>query len=342
MISLEPRPRPAIERRVLVIGDCENDSVSVEASLRFVGLLDKQRRFSTKTCGIQIVQTGDFLFKNSPSPAVVGFWEGLGRAAALADCCLHLVAGNHELEIWRRLQAGDRMGLSRQAERGVQALIRRTSLFHVVGSMLFMHGYPTLALLRHLRDYRRDTGRGLNDYNQDHFHPAFGNARQLARYAYPRGGLCRTSLLHDVADPERYYRRHGREVADLLGALGIELVVHGHRPERSGVQADYELGRWLPGIRMINNDVQLRLQGPGATLIRQVEHGPTDVRFVNRGNATLAHRTDVRRLLRAPAGPAEIPLSPRSRRLEGPVASFVRGRDFGVPTLAAEIHVATR
>ncbi len=325
VIPLDPRPIPRspVARRVVVIGDCENDSSCVEATLRFLGALDKRGGLKARIRGAQIVQTGDLLQKNAPSLGIVRFWEGLRSAAAVAGCGLHLVAGNHELEIWRRLQGGERLGLNPEGQRAVQSFIRSLVLFHVEGSALFLHGYPTLDLLRDLQAYRRDRGRPLNDYNAERFQRALGDSRQLARYAYLRGDQSRAPLLYDLADPGRYYRRHGREVARLLGALGIGLVVHGHRPERSGLQTDYELRKWLPGIRMINNDIQLRLQGLGATLIQQGDRGPAEVYFVNRSTLTLSDRDDARRLLRADvvAGDAAAPLDQPSPRR--PVSSLV-------------------
>ena len=290
---------PPLRRRIVVIPDCENETESVLASLRFVGLCGKRGNIKAKARGAQIVQTGDLLHKKRPAPSVVEFWERLGLAGAAADCALHLVAGNHELEIWRRLQSGARLGLTRGEQRAMQRLISSTKLFYAVGSMLFIHGYPSVNLLRHVQAYRSATGRSLNDYNRDCFQAAFDDVDVLDQYAYLRAGARAETLLHDVPNPERYYRRHGREVAALLEGLGIDLVVHGHRPERSGVQTDYELQRLLPGIRMISHDIQLRLQGLGATVIRQTDNGPTDLLFVNKKTSTPAHRSEIRRVLRA-------------------------------------------
>lgn len=291
---------PATQRRILVVPDSENDTQGVRNSLRFAGLLGKRGNIKKKACGVHIVQTGDLLRKHAPDPAVVDFWIALRTAAEAAACSLHLVAGNHELEIWRRLQSGESLGLRRREQRMVRELIRTMSLFHVEGSMLFIHGYPTVKLLRHVQAYRAGTGKDLNDYNADCFRPALDDPKQLARYAYPRRQAGRRCLLHEVSDPARYYRRHGAEVAALLGDLGIDLLIHGHRPERSGVQNDFECSRWLPGIRMISNDVQLRVLGLGATAISQVENGSTELRFVNRVVASSAHRSEVRKMLRAP------------------------------------------
>jgi len=245
------------------------------------------------------------------------------------------VAGNHEIEIWRRLESGERLGLKRREQGDVRGLIRTMKLFHVEGSILFIHGYPTVKLLRHIQAYRIGTGNDIDTYNQDCFQAALDNPKQLIRYAYPRRNACRGLLLHDVPDPARYYRRHGREVSALLGSLGIDLVVHGHRPERSGIQKDFELERWLPDVRMINNDIQLRLQGLGATVIRQVENGPTDLLFFNRISSTYAHRCEIRRVLRAPSPPVATAPDFEETAREGQISGLLRRRDLIAPGIAA-------
>lgn len=331
-IDLPKIARLARQRRVLVIGDCENDKSSVETTLRFAGMLNKQGRFKSKNRGAEIVQTGDLLYKNAPSARVVQFWEELRIGAASVGTPLCLVAGNHELEIWQRLQSGEHLGLKRADRLAMKGLIRTTRLFHVAGSTLFIHGYPTVKLLRHMRAYRLSTGKGINAYNQDCFQPALDDPKRLARYAYPRRSACRGCLLHDVPDPARYYRRHGREVAALLAFLGIDLVIHGHHPERTGIQKDYELRRWIPGVRMISNDVQLRVHGLGATLVRQAKNGSTDLLFINRSNATSRHRAEVRRMLRAPAKSAgKLRITKRAAQRSG---LFYRG-DLIAPGIAA-------
>lgn len=334
-LDLPRLARPVIQRRILAIADCENDTSSVAATLRYVGILGKQGKLKSRVRGVSVVQTGDLLHKNYPSPDVVRFWQDLRSATAMEDCSLTLIAGNHELEIWRRLEDGEHLGLKRREQGEVRALIRTMRLFHVEGSVLFLHGYPTVKLLRHMQAYRIGTGNDLNDYNKDCFQAAFDNPKLLARYAYPRRNACRGCLLHDVPDPERYFRRHGLEVAALLRSLRIDLVVHGHRPERTGVQRDYEVQPYLPGVRMISNDIQLRLQGLGATVIRQAETDPTELLLLNRSSAKPSLRTDVRRLLRAPTQPATKPPSLKTIGLDGKLAGFVHDRDLIAPGIIA-------
>ena len=291
-----PQPRPSIRRHAVVIPDCENETDSVRASLHFAGVLNKKGKFRARAQGIDIIQTGDLLHKQAPDLSVLRFWSRLRDAVQANGGTLHLVAGNHEIEIWRRLEAGAHYGLKRRELGELRAAIRSTKLFHIDGSILYIHGYPTVGLLRDMQTFQRSTGGTLDSYNRYRFQKALDEPKQLARYGYQRRAIPRGCLLHDVLDPERYYADHGAETADLLWSFGIDTVVHGHRPERSGVQTDYELQHRLPGIRMISGDVQSRRHGLGAAIVRQQDDVPPEVYFVNRANASRSHRKEVKPL----------------------------------------------
>lgn len=275
---------------VVAIPDCENETAAVQASLRFAGVVNRKGEIRERACGVQIVQTGDLIHKQAPDASVIRYWARLRAATKRVGGGLHLVAGNHELELWRRLQRGEQFGLKRTQVAALKAHIRSTKLFHVDGSTLYLHGLPTLAFLQDLKRYRERTGRKLEHYNRDRFRQALQHPKHLARYAYVRGARPADCLLHDVQNPNTYFRRNGREVAALLGKLGIVTVVHGHRPERNGVQKDFEHARWLPGVRLISGDVHLDRYGLGATVIRQPRSGPADVLFVNKVNAKASYR----------------------------------------------------
>ena len=250
-LDLQPRtdkvPAKALAKvlrfpvRHLAIGipDCENETDAVCATLRFAGVLNKKGQPRERAGRVQIVQTGDLLLKRAPDPAVVRFWQRLGAKVAQGGGALHLVAGNHEMEIWRRLRAGERFGLSRPDLARLAAHIRSTKLFHLDGSTLYLHGYPTVAFLRDLERYCARTGRAPERYNRDRFAKALRDPKKLAAFDYAADGG--RGLLHDVSSPRQYYRRHGKEVAGLLAGFGVATVVHGHRPERDGVQTDFEL-----------------------------------------------------------------------------------------------------
>jgi len=84
----------------------------------------------------------------------------------------------------------------------------------------------------------------------------------------------------------------------LLQQLEIDSVVHGHRPQRSGVQVDNEFYGFIPNIRMIGNDTQIRANGIGATLIRMDIGRKMEVLFVNSKVSAKKIQGKMRRLLR--------------------------------------------
>jgi hypothetical protein len=287
-------------RRLLAIADSENAITPVTATLRYVGVLKKCGALRTKRiAGLEIVHSGDFIYKHQPDYGVVRFWQELGVQIGRSGGRLVLLAGNHELEIWRSLQRGDELGLKRRQRAVVKAFIQNCQLFHVAGSVLFIHGYPTLNLLQRLRHFQTHTGLPIQAYNSKCFRPALDDPDELDNYAYLKGKGSDRFLLHDINDADSYYRCHGREISALLRYFGIEQVVHGHRPERSGVQADYEFRRWLPGIRMIGNDTQLRQRGLGAVVMRVVSGDHAEVHLVNTKSSTSDLRRQAKRALRA-------------------------------------------
>jgi hypothetical protein len=103
-----------------------------------------------------------------------------------------------------------------------------------------------------------------------------------------------------VSDASRYYKKHGRTVGAVLAQLKIEIVVHGHRPQRSGIQVDYEFGKWIPEVRMIGNDTMVRSRGIGATVIRVASSGAADIDFINKKTKSEKLRRRVRKNLREP------------------------------------------
>ena len=107
-------------------------------------------------------------------------------------------------------------------------------------------------------------------------------------------------MLYDVADASRYYKKQGRVVGAVLEQLKIGIVVHGHRPQRSGVQVDYEFSKWIPNIRMIGNDTMVRRKGIGATVIRTTSSGALDIVFINTKTASNKLRRKLRQNLREP------------------------------------------
>jgi len=135
----------------------------------------------------------------------------------------------------------------------------------------------------------------------------------MRQYAYARKNRKTHYLLYDIAEASCYYKKYGRAVSTVLANLKIDTVVHGHRPQHSGVQVDYEFEKWLPGIRMIGNDIIVKRSGIGASVISESSNRALDIVFVNTKTKSKKLRKKVQKILREP----RITLHARARsRLE--------------------------
>ncbi|MEO5364079.1 MAG: metallophosphoesterase [Magnetococcus sp. DMHC-8] len=255
----------------LVLSDTDNDLDVVRYVLWLTGLCDRHGRWRADVSPFQVVHTGDWLNKFNPNPEVLTFFRQL-QAAAPAGCSVVLLVGNHEVEILQRAAAGMRTRLDDDH----LAFIRQRDVIHVAGRILYLHGYPTINLLSLLLQLQQERS-ALNLFN-DRFRKAFYGGR------YPlfkeREGL---EMIGDIRHVKQYYMRgdtgggrYGERVARLLRQLGIDTVIHGHRPNML-IQLDHELCEEIPGIRIINNDNKASITGCGAALVDAQGH----VRFIN-------------------------------------------------------------
>lgn len=258
-------------RHTLVLSDTDNDLHSVKYALWLTGLCNRQGRWRKWVRRFCVVHTGDWLNKSNPDPEVVIFFHALKRSAP-KSCEVVLLVGNHEVEILQRAAAGIRTRLTRDH----LAFIRQQDVLHVSGNILYIHGYPTLHLLALLVQVKKE-GAGLNVFNQ-----RFRKAFHEGRYALFKGreGL---EMIGDIRHVKQYYARvgveretHGVHVGHLLKRLGVDTVIHGHRPNLS-IQLDYEFQVEIPGIRMINNDNKAKMTGLGAIVVDRRRY----VRFIN-------------------------------------------------------------
>ena len=290
--------RSAFPVRGIVFSDTDNDVNSVRNTLRFMGILNGKDRLADNLAGIGIFHTGDLVDKKNPDTSVVKYWQDLQQDALTRGCHIKLMAGNHEQEIWQKIRAGETFGLGAKQVRWLNEFIEGLDLFYVAGPVLFMHGYPTLEFLRTLLHFKETTGKDLNCFNADHYKKAFRSIKAMKLYAYERESRQTNYLLYDVADASRYYKKQGRLVGVILAKLQIGIVIHGHRPQHSGVQVDYEFGKWIPNIRMIGNDTIVRRRGIGATVIRTTPDGALDMVFINTKTGSKKLRKRIQKDLR--------------------------------------------
>jgi hypothetical protein len=300
--------QPALPERCVVFSDTDNDVNSVRKTLRFAGILDAKGALTDSSQGITIFHTGDLIDKKNPDLSVVEYWQLLQQDALEKGCHVKLIVGNHEQEIWQKIKAGEKYGTGAKQTHWLNDFIESLDLFYVAGPVLFIHGYPTLEFLRTLLHFKEVTGKDLNCFNADHYRKAFRSVNAVKQYAYVRENRQANYLLYDVADASRYYKKQGRVLGAVLEQLKIAIVIHGHRPQRSGVQVDYEFGKWIPKVRMIGNDTMVRRKGIGATVIRMTSSGALDLVFINRKTESNKLRRKVQQKLRPP------PVSSRTSR----------------------------
>jgi hypothetical protein len=293
--------RPEFPARCIVFSDTENDVSSVRNTLRFVGILKKKGDLRDNLEGITIFHTGDLIDKKNPDPSVVEYWQFLQQGALAKGARVKLIVGNHEQKIWQKIRAGDKMGIEAKKVARLNAFIESLDLFYVAGPVLFIHGYPTLEFLQTLLHFKEATGKDLNCFNADHYRKAFRSVEAMRQYAYVRDKRRINYLLYDVADASRYYRKQGRMVSAVLRQLKIDVVVHGHRPQRSGVQVDYEFRKWIPNVRMTGNDTMVKRRGIGATVIKRTSNGALDMVFINTKTESKNLRSKVRKDFREAA-----------------------------------------
>lgn len=245
----------------LVLSDTDNDFQSVRRVLWLAGLCDQNGCWVPGLRNIQVVHTGDWLNKWDPNPYVLDGFKRLQETTP-EGCQLVLLNGNHELSILQMVDQGLRTPLT---EHDV-AFIRKQNLIHTDNGVLFLHGYPSSDLLMILKQFQREEvafeqfDERLRDVFFEGRFPLFREPRSMR-------------VIGDIKNPKLYFNQksqngihRGNYTASILQALGLNTVVHGHKPNTE-VQLDHELQEEIPGIRLINNDNRIRHNNVGGLLL---------------------------------------------------------------------------
>ncbi|MBF0445336.1 MAG: metallophosphoesterase [Magnetococcales bacterium] len=250
-------------RFTVVLSDTDNDIKSIQYSLWVLGLVDKGGAWKKGLNNFHLVHTGDWLKKTNPKKEVISLLSNLQET--LPDKAeMFILNGNHEVEILQKVENYNSLGLSSSE----LDFIRNQDIMHVCDNNLFIHGYPTFELLRLLAHVKDETG-CMNDFN-NRFRKAFYEG-EYALFREKEG----MAILGDLRQAQAYYRSqssnsqtNGEKISRLLKKLGIDTVIHGHRPNMM-VQQDFEFKFEVPGIRFINNDNKARLSKLGATVVKE-------------------------------------------------------------------------
>jgi hypothetical protein len=255
----------------VILSDTDNDLHALQYVLWLTGLCNRNGRWRKGLQGFRVIHTGDWLNKFNPNPEVLDYLRTLQESAP-DGCAVHLLVGNHEVEILQRAAQGWRSRLSDEQ----LAFIRQQDVLHVADQILYLHGYPTLHLLMLLWQIQQEEG-DIGLFN-DRFRKAFYEGR-YALFREKEG----LEMVGDIRHVKQYYLRVGsdgallgQQVSRLLQQLGIHTVIHGHRPNIL-IQLDYELQEEIPQVRIINNDNKASLTGFGAAIVDRWGN----VRFIN-------------------------------------------------------------
>ncbi|GAB0056783.1 hypothetical protein SIID45300_01095 [Candidatus Magnetaquicoccaceae bacterium FCR-1] len=258
-------------RFAVVLSDTDNDLRAVHYALHIVGVCDREGNWRKGVHGIRVIHTGDWLNKFAPSLAMIDYFIHLSRTAP-KTCDVKILNGNHELDVLHRLEKGAYTYLGGVRE----AFIHGRDLIHVFGKTLFMHGYPTLYLLRFLAQIRAEK-HDLNGFN-DRVRKAFYEGHH-ALFRSEEGKV----LMGNIKKARLYYQessfdgeKRAEKISRMLKELDIHTVVHGHRPNIL-VQKDEAIEMETPGVRLVNNDNQPKMSLLGAAIVDR----KGEVYFVN-------------------------------------------------------------
>ena len=250
--SFEKEP---LTKRLVTISDVHNDIHALHASLEQRGLVTPEGDWRKHSEAVRLVITGDSVNKHKPNPEVLRYLRHLQKSAPEGSSVTVLV-GNHELDLLTRETLGEDIGLKEKKIEFMGAM----RVVHKEGPVLFLHRYPSLTLVAELEEqFSAWKGHVQNDeWNINRrFHDAFLTRRHNPDESISTFRECddggEDSALEGMP-PAEYYRVYGATIAELLNKMGVTVVVHGHKRQKTGGQ---QFEEYIPGITMIDNDTAM-------------------------------------------------------------------------------------
>ncbi|MBP9749251.1 MAG: metallophosphoesterase [Candidatus Pacebacteria bacterium] len=259
----------------VAISDIHNDLTSARASLRERGLIEKHSdEWHDDVHDVHIVLTGDLVNREAPDHAVIRLFRHLAEHPKHNNT-VTLLLGNHELDLLTTAATGSQRVRLKPKD---LAFLETGQIIYKRGPVLFLHAYPTQALLEDMvAQYEEHGGDVPNE--AWHINEQCTQACNMLPYAplesahiFQELGAYATTTRSQMLERAESDVAQDTATAKLLERLQVKVVVHGHKRRVSGKQA---IEKYMPGICMVNNDTAIALtKNPdhehriGSTIVR--------------------------------------------------------------------------
>ncbi|MFA5821013.1 MAG: metallophosphoesterase, partial [Candidatus Gracilibacteria bacterium] len=251
---------------VVTIGDLHGDLTAFNESLLKKGLTDKSGKWIGGNK--KLVQTGDIFDRGEESVQIVKRIQELRKQGAdievlignHEDMLLRGIMGNKEMmNIWLAnnpgtelmdifQKSGSKGILEHLKKNGALDLIKEMKLVQQVDDVLYVHA----EISRDLTGFIRKNG-GIDNVNAK-FKTGLdkaikGDVTELENFSKEYENL----LWSREHSKGKLSRGDLDAITSDLKDMGVNVVVHGHTPQRGGMQAVQEIN----GVRIINNDIAM-------------------------------------------------------------------------------------
>lgn len=241
---------PQIER-VVCLSDIHNDLVAARASLKQRDLIGNDGEWKYSVRPVHLLLLGDSVNKQNPNPDALTYFRHLQKTAP-ADCSVTMLVGNHELDLLTQVANGKEVGLKNKKIEFLGSM----DVVCVRGSVLYLHRYPSLGLVRELWQQYCEQG-GI---------PATWNINRRFREAVfmmRKDPEKSKNIFRECDDggeerslgglsPKEYYQKYGVLLSHFLKEMGVTTVIHGHKKQEEGGQ---KFEPYIPDVLMVNSDV---------------------------------------------------------------------------------------